>query len=124
MRNTINITDVHLSDNEKSNFRNSILSLSGALVCLAAALIYGKISPQQDIIKALIYLAGICIIGLPMLITAVQGLISKNTKYAMEILVSIAMIYRLKRTISARYTYSRHSYLCSFSGRKKHYGRT
>jgi len=92
MRNTINITDVHLSDNEKTNFRNSILSLSGALVCLAAALIYGKISPQQDIIKALIYLVGICIIGLPMLITAVQGIVSKNMKYAMEILVSIAMI--------------------------------
>jgi Cd2+/Zn2+-exporting ATPase/Cu+-exporting ATPase len=92
MKNTINITDVHLSDNEKLNFRNSILSLSGALVCLVAALIYGKISPQQDVIQALIYLAGICIIGLPMLITAVRGLISKNMKYAMEILVSIAMI--------------------------------
>jgi len=92
MRNTIDITDVHLSDNEKTNFRNSILSLSGALVCLSAALIYGKISPQQDIIQAFIYLVGICIIGLPMLITAVQGLISKNMKYAMEILVSIAMI--------------------------------
>jgi len=92
MKNMIIITDVHLSDNEKLYFRNNILSLSGALICLTAALIYGKISPGQDVIKALIYLAGICIIGLPMLITAVQGLFSKNMKYAMEILVSIAMI--------------------------------
>ncbi|MDR2717883.1 MAG: cation-translocating P-type ATPase [Treponema sp.] len=82
----------HLSNNEKQNFRNSILSLSGALVCLAAAHIYGRIFLQQDIIKALIFLAGITIIGLPMLVTAVQGLVSKNMKYAMEILVSIAMI--------------------------------
>jgi len=88
----VHSADVHLADNEKQKFRNSILSLSGALVCLAAALIYGKISPQQDIIQAFIYLAGICIIGFPMLITAVQGLVSKNMKYAMEILVSIAMI--------------------------------
>jgi Cd2+/Zn2+-exporting ATPase/Cu+-exporting ATPase len=93
MKNMADITgSVHLADNEKQKFRNSILSLSGALVCLAAALIYGKISPQQDIIQAFIYLAGICIIGFPMLITAVQGLVSKNMKYAMEILVSIAMI--------------------------------
>jgi len=89
---SVHPVDVHLADNEKQKFRNSILSLSGALVCLAAALIYGKISPQQDIIQAFIYLAGICIIGFPMLITAVQGLVSKNMKYAMEILVSIAMI--------------------------------
>ncbi|MDR2922870.1 MAG: cadmium-translocating P-type ATPase [Treponema sp.] len=93
MKNMANIADgVHLSENEKLNFRNSILSLSGALVCLAAAYMYGKIFPQQDVIRALIFLAGICIIGLPMLITAVRGLVSKNTKYAMEILVSIAMI--------------------------------
>jgi Cd2+/Zn2+-exporting ATPase/Cu+-exporting ATPase len=92
MKNMINISDVHLSDTEKSNFRNSILSLSGALVCLATALIYGKIFPRQDVIQAFIYLAGIAIIGLPMLITAVRGLVSKNMKYAMEILVSIAMI--------------------------------
>ncbi|MDR2941087.1 MAG: cadmium-translocating P-type ATPase [Treponema sp.] len=82
----------HISDNEKQNFRNSILSLSGALVCLVSAHIYGKIFPRQDIIRALIFIAGIAIIGLPMLVTAVRGLVSKNMKYAMEILVSIAMI--------------------------------
>ncbi|WP_461255758.1 heavy metal translocating P-type ATPase [Treponema sp. R80B11-R83G3] len=93
MKNMVNIADNdHLSDNEKLNFRNSILSVSGALVCLAVAIIYGKIFPGQDVIQALIYLAGICIIGIPMIITAVQGLVSKNMRYAMEILVSIAMI--------------------------------
>jgi Cd2+/Zn2+-exporting ATPase/Cu+-exporting ATPase len=93
MKNIAAITEhEHLSDKEKLNFRNNILSLTGALVCLAAAHIYGKIFPQQDIVKVIIYLAGICIIGLPMLVTAVRGLLSKNMKYAMEILVSIAMI--------------------------------
>jgi len=82
----------HLSDTEKQNFRNSILTLCGALVCLAAGHIYGRIFPQQDVIKVLIYLAGISIIGIPMLVTAIRGLVSKDMKYAMEILVSIAMI--------------------------------
>jgi Cd2+/Zn2+-exporting ATPase/Cu+-exporting ATPase len=82
----------HISEKDKLMFRNSILSLSGALVCLAAGLIYGSIFPQQDVIQAFIYLAGISIIGIPMLVTAVQGLVSKNMKHAMEILVSIAMI--------------------------------
>jgi Cd2+/Zn2+-exporting ATPase/Cu+-exporting ATPase len=93
MKNMVDIADgIHLSNKEKINFRNNILSLSGALVCLAAAVVYGKIFPMQDVILALIYFAGIAIIGIPMLITAVQGLVSKNMKYAMEILVSIAMI--------------------------------
>jgi len=97
MKNMANIADSvhfdsHLSDTEKQNFRSSILTLCGALVCLAAGHIYGRIFPQQDIIKVLIYLTGICIIGIPMVITAIRGLISKDMKYAMEILVSIAMI--------------------------------
>jgi len=89
MNNTVNIV---FSDNEKQKFRNSVLSVSGALVCLAAALIYGKLFSRQDVIQAFIYLAGICVIGIPMLITALKGLVSRNMKYAMEILVSIAMI--------------------------------
>jgi len=86
------LQDAHLSEKEKLNFRNNILSLSGALVCLAAGHIYGRIFPQQDIVKVIIYLLGIAVIGLPMLMTAARGLLSQDMKYAMEILVSIAMI--------------------------------
>jgi Cd2+/Zn2+-exporting ATPase/Cu+-exporting ATPase len=91
-----NIADIagseHISENDKQKFQNSILSLSGALVCLVAGLVYGRIFPAQDIVRVLVYLAGISIIGVPMLVTAVRGLVSKDMKYAMEILVSIAMI--------------------------------
>jgi Cd2+/Zn2+-exporting ATPase/Cu+-exporting ATPase len=93
LKNIDNIAErEYLSDKDKQKFKNNILSLSGALVCLAAGLIYGRIFPAQDIVLAVVYLAGIFIIGIPVFITAVQGLISKNMKYAMEILVSIAMI--------------------------------
>jgi Cd2+/Zn2+-exporting ATPase/Cu+-exporting ATPase len=82
----------YLSDKDKQKFQNNILSLFGALVCLAAGFIYGKIFPAQDIVCAFIYLIGVLIIGIPVFVTAIQGLVSKNMKYAMEILVSIAMI--------------------------------
>jgi len=82
----------YLSDKDKRKFKNNILSISLALVCLAAALIYERIFPEQDIVRAIIFLAGILVVGIPVFITAVQGLISKNMKRAMEILVSIAVI--------------------------------
>jgi len=82
----------YLSDKDKKKFKNNILSISGALVCLAAALIYERIFPEQDIVRAIIYLAGILIIGVPVFASAVRGLVSKNMKCAMEILVSIAVI--------------------------------
>jgi len=82
----------YLSDKDKRKFKNNILSISLALVCLAAALIYERIFPEQDIVRAIIFLAGILVVGVPVFVTAVQGLISKNMKRAMEILVSIAVI--------------------------------
>jgi len=82
----------YLSDKDKRRFKNNILSISGALVCLAAALIYERIYPEQDVVRAIIFLAGILIIGIPVFASAVQGLLSRNMKRAMEILVSIAVI--------------------------------
>lgn len=82
----------YLSDKDKRKFKNEILALSGALVCLSAGFIYSLIFPAQDIVCAGIYFAGILIIGIPVIIAAIGGLLSQNTKSAMEILVSIAMI--------------------------------
>ena len=82
----------YLSDKEKRKFKNNILSISGSLVCLAAALIYQRIFPEQDIVRAIIFMAGILIIGLPVFASAVQGLVAKNMKSAMEMLVSIVII--------------------------------
>jgi len=82
----------YISDKDKQKFRNKILSISGALVCLAAALIYERIFPDQDIVRAIIFVMGVLIIGIPVFVAAVHGLISKNMKCALEILVSIAVI--------------------------------
>jgi Cd2+/Zn2+-exporting ATPase/Cu+-exporting ATPase len=82
----------YLSDDDKKKFRNEILSMSGALACLAAGFIYEWLFPDQKIVCAIIHLTGILIIGIPVLVTAVKGLISKDMESAMEILVSIAII--------------------------------
>jgi len=90
-----NTDSIHLdilSENDMYKFKKSILSISGSLVCLLSALIYSYFFPEQEIINAFIFLLGILIIGIPVLITAIKGLLSKNTKAALEILVSIAMI--------------------------------
>ena len=85
-------TQNNLSEKDILKFKKNILSISGALVCLAGAFIYEQIYPEQKIVAAFIYLAGVFIIGVPILVTAVRGLISRNMKSALEILVSIAMI--------------------------------
>ncbi|MDR2966261.1 MAG: HAD-IC family P-type ATPase, partial [Treponema sp.] len=82
----------YLSDKDKQSFKKKILSLFGALVCLTAALIYERIFPEQDIVRAIIYLTGILIIGIPVFVSAARGLVSKNMKCALEMLVSIAVV--------------------------------
>jgi len=82
----------HLSGRDQRKFRNNILSLSGALVCLAAGMIFARLYPAQDVVCAVIYLAGVLMIGIPVLVTAVRGLLARDMKSAMEILVSIAMV--------------------------------
>jgi len=81
----------YLSDKDKQKLKNEILALTSALTCLAAGFIYARIFPDQDIVRAAIYAAGILIIGIPVFVTAMRGLISKNMNSTMEILVSIAM---------------------------------
>ena len=82
----------YLSEEDKRKFEKEILSMSGALVCLLAGYIYEWLFPTQDIICAIIHLTGILIIGIPVLLTAIRGLILKDMESAMEILVSIAII--------------------------------
>ena len=81
-----------LSDRDERKFKKEILSMSGALSCLAAGYLYSWLFPEQDAVRAFIYLLGILIIGVPVLATAVRGFLSRDMEAAMEILVTIAMI--------------------------------
>ncbi len=85
-------TKTYISDKDKKKLSRSILSAAAALTCLVGGYIFTKIYPDQVTVAELVYLIGVVIIGLPVLITAVKGFLSKDIGAAMEILVSVAII--------------------------------
>lgn len=85
-------TKKYISAQDKKRFGRDILSLYGALICLVAGLIYTRLFPGQDVVAGAIYVIGVLVIGLPVMRTAVRGILTNDTAAAMEILVSIAMV--------------------------------
>ena len=106
MKNTKNFTSgsifasekEYLSEQDQKRFRSNILTLAGAIVCLVAALVYEQLFPDQEVVRAFIYLIGIGIIGTPIIVEAIQGIFAKDMKYGTEILVSITIIVAIIST--------------------------
>ena len=82
----------YISDKDKKRLSGAIASAAAALVFFAAGLIFSRIYPDQTAVSELIYLVSVLIIGLPVLRTAITGLLQKDVSASMEILVSVAMI--------------------------------
>ncbi len=81
-----------LSGKDKNRIIRSLTADFVALGALLAALCYQWLFPARPSVVALIYLVGILVEGIPMLVTAVRGFLSKDMNHAMEILVAIAII--------------------------------
>ena len=81
-----------LSSGDKRRITRSLTADFAALGALLAALAYEWLFPEKASVAALIYLIGILIEGIPMLVTALKGFISKDMNHAMEILVAIAVV--------------------------------
>lgn len=81
-----------ITDNDIKKLKLEILYLLGALMSLISGFIYSRLNPSQDIVASIIYLVGILIIGIPILVQAVKGLIGEKITASMEMLVSIAII--------------------------------
>ena len=82
----------YLSDKEKNKFKTEILSMTVALVCLAAGLIYGRLFPAQDTVSAIVYIVGVLFVSVPIFAEAIHGLRAQDAEAALEMLVSIAII--------------------------------
>lgn len=80
-----------LSENDKRRIEYDIIASIASLGALAAGFIYQRLFPDKGAVAAMIYLVGILIQGVPIVITAVKGFLSKNMSHAMEILVAIAI---------------------------------
>lgn len=75
----------------KKKLRREIISGAISLSCLAVGLIYGWVFPTKTVVPALLYTVGFLIEGIPVFISAVKGIFSKNLSNAMEMLVAIAI---------------------------------
>ena len=89
------LADLSVEELSGGDRRRITRSLAGdflALGALLAAFLYERLFPEKAEVAALIYLIGILIEGIPMLVTAVRGFLSKDMNHAMEILVAIAVV--------------------------------
>ncbi len=82
----------NLTQTGKKRLFKEIISGTAAISCLVVGLIYSMIFPTNETVPAILYTIGFLIEGIPIFITAVKGIITKNLTNAMEILVSIAII--------------------------------
>ena len=83
----------NLNEQSKKKLAAEIVSALIALSCLAVGLIYTYVyKGAYTIVPQLLYFVGFLIEGIPVMITAIKGIFTKNLTNAMEILVAIAII--------------------------------
>lgn len=81
-----------LSRSKRRQLKAEILSAAVSLVCIAIGLIYQFFFPNNTMVPPLFYTIGFLVEGVPVLLTAIKGIFSKDFTNAMEMLVSIAII--------------------------------
>lgn len=81
-----------LSRSKQRRLKYEIVSAAISLVCIAVGLIYKAIFPGDLIVAPLLYTVGFLIEGIPVIITAVKGVFSKDFTNSMEMLVSVAIL--------------------------------
>lgn len=81
-----------LSRSKRRRLKIEIVSAAIALVCIAVGLLYEWLLPSAVMIPPLLYTIGFLVEGIPVLIAAGKGIVSKDFTNAMEMLVSLAII--------------------------------
>ena len=82
----------NLSHSKRKQLGAEIISAVIALVCIAIGLIYEFFFPQNIIVAPIFYTIGFLIEGIPVIITAVKGVFSKDFSHSMEMLVTVAIL--------------------------------
>ena len=86
------LSHTNLSQSKRRRLKVEIIGAAIALVCIAIGLLYQWLLPEKTMIPPLLYTVGFLVEGIPVLITAIKGIFSKDFTNAMEMLVSIAII--------------------------------
>ena len=82
----------NLTEKGKKKLRREILCGAAAIACLIVGLLFGRMFPNRPVVPALLYTVGFLIEGVPVMVAAVKGIITRNLTNAMEILVAIAIL--------------------------------
>ncbi len=83
----------NLNEASRKKLKVEILSGAATLCLLAAGLLYTYVlGNPYPVIPSLLYFIGFLIEGLPVIITGIKGIFSKNLTNAMELLVGIAIV--------------------------------
>ena len=83
----------NLTERGRRKLTREILCGAATLICLCVGLLYTYLfRGTHEIIPQLFYFTGFLIEGVPVIVTGLRGLFSRNMKNAMEILVGIAVI--------------------------------
>ena len=83
------LSQEHLSEEEKSGIEKNITRIAIALVFLVVGLLSSWIFPSKTTVPAFFYTVGFLIEGIPIMITAVKGIIAKEMEHAMELSVPL-----------------------------------
>ena len=86
------LSHTSLSRSKQRKLKYEIISAAIALVCVAIGLIYKFFFPQDIIVAPLLYTVGFLIEGVPVIITAIKSVFSKDFTNSMEMLVSVAIL--------------------------------
>jgi len=92
-KNSLNaLSQEELTDTEQHKIKKQVIKSTISVSCLLVGFIYSLIFPNKTIVSALIYTIGFLVEGIPVIIVAVKGVLSKELEKAMEMLVAIAII--------------------------------
>lgn len=86
------LSHTSLSRSKRRRLKVEIISAAIALVCIAVGLLYEWLLPNAVMIPPILYTIGFLVEGIPVLIAAGKGIVSKDFTNAMEMLVSLAII--------------------------------
>ena len=81
-----------LTDKEQEKIKKQVIKATISVSCLIVGLIYSALFPTRTVVAAFFYTIGFLIEGIPIFIVAVKGILSKELKNAMEMLVVIAIV--------------------------------
>lgn len=86
------LSRTNLSKSKRRQLKAEILSATVTLICIAVGLIYEFFFPNLPIVAPILYTVGFLVEGIPVMISAVRGVFSKDFTNAMEMLVTIAIL--------------------------------